>query len=153
MTNTIRTLALAALTVCTLNSNQVKANEPTAASINCQDQPGASLCRDIRIAYSYLVSCSGGCDGLMYDQASALNKLANTYYAVYYPGMGVDQILSDQAYAAATRLCAYSWKDVTNVQALNQWIVAANRAIDGLKDLQIAGGRNPAKHCQFRVQN
>lgn len=133
-------------------ANVAKADEAsdtaTASGLNCAVLPGASLCRDIRVADSYLVSCTSGCDGLLYDQTRVLNRVANTYFDVLLPGDTVEKDLAMQAYNTAVKLCNYQWKDA-NAAAVSQWVIAANRTLNGLKDIQIAGGLVTRKYCQM----
>lgn len=119
-----------------------------AAPLNCTTLPGSSLCRDIRIAQSYLVGCTGGCEGLLRDQTRALTRVANSYFDVLLPGMKADNDIAMQAYNTAVKICGYRWRDA-NVEAIGQWVIAANRALDGLKEVQVAGNLRTTKYCQM----
>lgn len=145
-------LASASLTSIAKADEAIDIEASTANALNCSTLPGSTLCRDIRVADSYLVSCTGGCDGLLVDQTRALNRVANSYFDVLLPGMSVDKDLAMQAYNTAVKLCNYQWKDAPG-NLVTQWAIAANRALNGLKDVQTAGNLVTKKYCQMTVRD
>ena len=140
-------MATASLT-SVAKADEQTTDQPVGAALNCATYPGSTLCRDIRIAQSYFVACTSGCETLLAQQTQVLTRVANTYFDVLLPGMKVENDLAMQAYNAAVKICGYSWKD-GNVAAISQWVISANRALDGLKEVQAAGNLRTTKYCQM----
>lgn len=147
----LRSLFIAGLMV---SGGTALAAEEATATIDCTNAPGASLCQNIRVMKSYFVSCNGdGCSSLMRDQDYSMARVTDSYYRVVPPGAVVAQDLGLQAKAAAATICGYSWKDVTDTQGLTHWVINANRALDSLKELQLASNTPNPKHCQMSVHD
>ena len=120
-----------------------------AETYDCQTEPGAGLCRSIRLTSSYLVSCSGGgCDRLIRRQIRYFNETADYYYGYLTPGPAVGADLARAAYDTAVRLCAYRWENV-EVTTLSSLLTSANRTLEALREVQRRGGYATPKFCRL----
>lgn len=128
-----------------------EAPPPSPVPLNCQQEPGAQLCRTIRVLRSYLVDCSGGCDDLFARQIRYFNRVADFYYGNVELGAPMDADITGIAQTAAATICRYRWTSV-DAGTLSNLMSGANRALVALKEIQKLGGIASPSHCKI-VQN
>ncbi len=120
-------------------------------AIHCRENPGFVLCRDIRVMKGYIMDCHGSCSKLYLDQIDALDVVSDQCFDVVLPGSEVAQDLALQAQEAAARICTNPWSAEHDSTLRHKVITAANRALDCLHDIQVAGAMMSPTYCRINA--